>query len=147
MIKSVFVVASGEYSDYRVDGIFDTRELAEEFIREFPETDCGGVEEWPINPGIDEVRQGRNPYRVLMLRDGTTESVHIIERSRYALRDIPYIWRRSTAPAYRGKGIPDCLSGTFWGTDQQHAVKIANEKRTRMIAEGLWPEDDEPEGK
>ena len=49
------------------------------------------------------------------------------------------IWRRSQAPAYVGKNVPDCLHGTVWAKDSTHAIKIMNEKRTQMIAMGEWP--------
>ena len=39
---ALFIVEHGEYSDHRVDAVFSTRELAEEFIAKQPENEqCG----------------------------------------------------------------------------------------------------------
>jgi hypothetical protein len=37
-----------------------------------------------------------------------------------------------------GKGIPDALQADVWAKNEQHAVKIVNEKRAQMIANGEW---------
>lgn len=60
------------------------------------------------------------------------------EVTSYQLTGSVAIWRRSTAPAYIGKGLKDVLHATIWAKDADHAVKIANEHRTRMIASGEW---------
>jgi hypothetical protein len=137
-MQTVFMVTSGSYSDYRVDGVFSTREKAQEFIDLLPEGDCNGIDELPLDPLLEEARQGLNPWHVIMLRDGTTESVDERDRSRYLGREAwskPNIWRRSER-AHIGK--PDALNQIVWAKDAQHAVKIVNEMRARMIAEGEW---------
>ena len=97
------------------------------------------VSEWTLDPGVEAINQGLEPFIVHMLRDGTTEKVWMDENDfEYTLNDQPTIWRRSEAPAYQGKNIPDCLMARVFAKDSQHAVKIANEHRTRMIASGEW---------
>ena len=59
--------------------------------------------------------------------------------SSHAMSSTLAIWRRTQAPAYKGKGIPDALNGSVLAKDEKHAVKIANEQRTQMIALGRWP--------
>lgn len=39
-MKNIFVVTSGQYSDYSITAVFSTRELAEEFIKDFPRRYC-----------------------------------------------------------------------------------------------------------
>ena len=74
-----------------------------------------------------------------MLKDGTVERVEPrSDLSGYDLQSKPWVWPRSTAPAYAGQNVPDCLNCAVWADDKQHAVKIANEHRTRMIASGEW---------
>ena len=44
--KKVYVVTSGEYSDYHIVGIFDSREKAEEYINHSTYSDLNDVEEY-----------------------------------------------------------------------------------------------------
>jgi hypothetical protein len=99
----------------------------------------GTIVEWPVDAGVAKINSGLSRWGVLMLRDGTTEEVWRQEVSGYNLIDGHNIWRRSEAPAYKGKGVPDCLNASVWARNEKHAVKIANEIRTKMIAEGEWP--------
>ena len=45
---------------------------------------------------------------------------------------------RTKAPAYQGKGVPDCLNATVLARNEKHAIKIVNEKRAQIIAAGEW---------
>ena len=70
VVTSIWVVENGEYSDYRVEGVFSTKEnanLAAEFTG-------GEVAQWPLDPAIDELRQGRKVFRVDMAKDGTVKN-------------------------------------------------------------------------
>ena len=73
-----------------------------------------------------------------MLRDGTVEKVGESEASDAKYPGQVGIWKRSTAPAYRGKGVPDVMTATVWARDEKHAVKIVNEYRTEWIASNKW---------
>ena len=141
-MKSIWVIEKGSYSDYRVVGVYSTKEGAErvcERINGEESYEPAVVSEWPLDPGVEAINQGLSPFIVHMLRDGTTKNVWMDESDfEYALNDQPTIWRRSEAPAYQGKNIPDCLMARVFAKDSQHAVKIANERRTRMIASGEW---------
>ena len=141
-MKTIWVIEKGSYSDYRVVGVYSTREGAERVCAKINgEESCelAVVSEWPLDPGVEEINQGLSPFIVHMLRDGTTERVWMDESDfEYTLGAQPNIWRRSEAPAYQGKNIPDCLMARVFAKDSQHAVKIANEHRTRMIASGEW---------
>ena len=141
-MKSIWVIEKGSYSDYRVVGVYSTKEGAELVCARINgEESCelAVVSEWTLDPGVEAINQGLEPFIVHMLRDGTTEKVWMDENDfEYTLNDQPTIWRRSEAPAYKGKNIPDCLTARVFARDSQHAVKIANEHRTRMIASGEW---------
>jgi len=137
MEKKVFALEAGEYSDYHVIGIYTTKANAE-FVRAVV---GGDIVERILDPGLKEINSGLSRWRVLMLRDGTTESV--TRNDTIYSRDIGEgnrinIWRRTQAPAYKGKGIPDCLKCEVWARTDKAAVKIVNEKRAQMIAEGKW---------
>ena len=141
-MKSIWVIEKGSYSDYRVVGVYSTKEGAELVCARINGEESYAlavVSEWPLDPGVKAINQGWSPFVVHMLRDGTTERVWMDARDfEYALNDQPTIWRRSEAPAYQGKNILDCLTARVFAKDSQHAIKIVNEYRTRMIANGEW---------
>lgn len=145
--KSVWVIEQGCYSDYRVVGVFTSKadaKLVADAIngkndnREESYGDDATVAEWPLNPGVADLRKGYRPFLFEILRDGTVERCVPWSVSGYDLGGKVDIWRRSTAPAYRGKNVPDCLHGTVYAKDAQHAIKIANEHRAQFIASGRW---------
>lgn len=137
----VWVVEQGSYSDYRVVGVYTSRKAAKTVAEKINAADDWGeatVDKWPLNPGADAINEGREPYMIQMLRDGTVEEVKTGRWSGYNMCGSLQIWRRSKAPAYKGKGVPDCLRGTVFARDPEHAIKIANEQRTQLIAANKW---------
>ena len=138
----VWTIESGQYSDYRVDGIFSTRENAEAVAAKLTSEGKGWhdyrIEERELDPGVEGLREGYGCFVVWMLRDGTVESVRQWE---WDISDsTPEVWRRSQAPINQGKNVPDCLNTTVFARDEQHAIKIANEQRAQLIANNEWPE-------
>lgn len=142
--KTVWVVEQGEYSDYRVVGVFSSKAFAQQIADAInaPTEDRvwspATIAEWPLNPAVSELRAGFMLFMVWMLEDGTVERCEKEEVSGYRLAGEVRMWRRTLAPAYAGKGIPDLLQATVWAKDGLHAIKIANEHRTRLIASGEW---------
>lgn len=139
-MKTIYAVNSGSYSDYRIVALFSTAERAREFMAAVKDSDYNEIEEFELDPNTaDLIRRGYSPWLVHMLRDGTTERVVRQEPEVYEVTNIGHrIWRRTEAPAYKGKGIPDCLISTVWAKSAEGAVKIANEHRAQMIASGEW---------
>ena len=138
--KKVYAVNSGEYSDYRVNAIFSTKEKAEAFMRAVPHNDYNHIEEDEIDPPtVDLIRRGYSLWRVLMLRNGDVEEAHTRTVELYSVDDVgAHIWRRSKAPAHKGTNTPDVLESTVWAKTEQQAIKITNERRAQMIANGEW---------
>jgi hypothetical protein len=140
-VSTIFAIEKGEYSDYRVVGIYSTKEVAEKVCDAINVNEDWGkatVSEWPLDPAVDALNAGHSMHRVLMRRDGTVEECRRQDITSYEVAGECHIWRRSTAPAYRGKGVPDVLQATVWAEDTQHAIKIVNERRGQMIAMGEW---------
>lgn len=140
-MKTIYAVNSGCYSDYRIDALFSTRKLAEEFMASVPDGDYNGVEEFELDPPTaDLLRRGYSVWNVHMLINGDTERVDRADNSKYNVTDAPihHIWKRTEALAYRGKGIPDILTSMVWAKTEAAAIKIVNEKRAQMIADGEW---------
>lgn len=140
-MKSVWVIEQGSYSDYHVAGVFSSKKNAELILSKMTGTyETPSIAQWDLDPAVEEINAGLMTWNVRMLRDGTVEHCEEYGMTSYGLASDLSLWRRSQAPAYRGKGIEDCLSGTVWAKDGEHAIKIANERRAQMIAENKWKE-------
>lgn len=138
--KTVFVIEQGEYSDYRVVGVFSTKKKAQtvyDALKAAGNSDLHDkISEWTLDPFVLELQKGYSPFVVIMLKDGTVERCDRREFSSYCSNS--FLWKRTEAPAYKGKGIPDALNATVFARNEKHAIKIANEHRTKMIANGEW---------
>lgn len=131
----VWVVEDGEYSDYSVVGVFSSQSNAERVAALVG----GSVAEWPLDPAIAELNQGLQIYFVQMQKDGTVEQCRRQETGTYSFGSTGVImWRRSQAPAFKGKNTPDLMQATVWAKDDTHAIKITNEHRAEFIASGKW---------
>jgi hypothetical protein len=130
------MIDDGEYSDYHVIGIYSTKKRAEA-VRAW--LNAGDIREMLLDPGVEAVNQGLVPWRVYILRDGQIEGQAEPQDSYYwNMETRALVWERTKAPAYQGTGMPDVLEVTALAKSQKHAIKIANEIRTRMIATGEW---------
>jgi hypothetical protein len=145
MSGAIWVVEQGSYSDYRVVGVFSTERnaklIADAINAARDYGDKATVEQWALDPAVEDLNAGRRRWRVLMRRDGLVESVTQND-SLYDVNEQVHIWWREKAPAYQGKGVPNVLEATVWASDAEHAIKITAEHRARMIAMGEWPETD-----
>ena len=138
-MKKIYAVNAGSYSDYRVIALFSTTELAEEFMAAVS-ADYNTLEEFDLDPKtVDLIKRGYSLWYVCMLRNGDTEVATKYSMDAYSVSDVSHrIWRRTEIPAYKGKDLPDCLVSTMLAKDKNHAIKIANELRVQMIADGGW---------
>ena len=147
-MKTIWVIEKGSDSDYWVVGVFSTKENAQvvcDRINKDESYERATIDEWPMNPGVEAINQGHEVYLVWMLRDRTVEKVQCKSEGcdfqwalQWALNDKLTVWRRSEAPAHQGKNVQDCLYGRVFAKDEQHTIKIVNERRTQMIAQGQW---------
>lgn len=139
-MKKIYAVNTGCYSDYRIVALFSTPERAQEFMAAVPDGDYNELEEFELDPKTaDLIRRGYSTWTVHMLRDGNTERVTRSNPEIYEVTNVGHrIWSRTQAPAYAGKGIPDILTSTVWAKSEAKAVKIVNEHRAQMIANGEW---------
>lgn len=129
----VYLISAGCYSDWHPTGAFSSRELAEAAIAAYKEhgakdvndsIDVFTLDAMPYAP--DE--HGLKHYYVRMRRDGDA----IVDQ-----------WADPLAPdddddvAPYGGRVPFHISAR----DEQHAVKIANERRIALIASDQWCDD------
>ena len=127
MANIIYAVERGEYSDYRICGLFSTKEKAEEYIKliEWAEEktyDEPSIAEWTIdNPKIST-----KSIIVWMKKDG--EVYTTIKSIRY---DTGYFGFMLGKDGER--------FGWVVNTDsEERAIKVANEKRAQIIAAGIW---------
>lgn len=138
MSKSVWVIERGEYSNYRVVGVYTSRRNAQAVVDKIKSGNSWTeptIAKWELDPGIDDINAGREPYYVTMAPDGTVERCERADWE-YQIGEGLDVWPRTKAAAYRGKGIPDAVRGTVWATDDKHAIKIANETRLQWLESG-----------
>lgn len=121
---SVFVITEGEYSDYRISGIFSTRALAESAHPFFQKPN--EIEEWELDALVPP--PDRFPFSVIMEFDGTAK----------AERSFVTSIRASAFPVFASIGRKPAYRFYMWASDEAHAIKIANERRVQMIATNNW---------
>ena len=128
-MNTIWVVEKGSYSDYRVVGVFSSKENAQR-VADYV---GGDVAEWPLDPWADELNQGRSAYYVSMYRDGDILTIY---------RDKDLYRHDSDRPIliHSARTKKTYIAGHVFATDEQHAIKIVNEIRAQRIAEGSWPE-------
>lgn len=148
-IEKVYLVTKGRYSDYSVYGVFTDKSVAEEYAAQISDRwDNASIDPRPIlNNSNLTVPTGFRGYRVCMDRDGNTDGVD---------REQSVIDQDDNCgyPEVVGKYVEGKFVYVYTGkynfyilTDrgEEGAIKIANERRIRMIAENKWPEEGKEE--
>jgi hypothetical protein len=111
----VYLVTSGEYSDYRVDGVYSTKELAEKAKIALGDVD---IETYVLDEFADHLNQGLSLWQVEISKCDNGES---------------RTWKTSRPTTWIGF---KSLNLAIWAKDEQHALKIASEKRAIYLATG-----------
>lgn len=123
---NVFIVTQGNYSGYHICGVFAKEPLAQKFIDSFKDNQYNEmrIEVWELNPFKLELAKEYKPYFIRMDKEGNTLEIHKTD-STYSL----------------GEGGFDIHFNMYlhcFAKDEAHAIKIANEKRTQLIAKNEW---------
>jgi hypothetical protein len=139
--KFIYVVTSGSYSSYHIEGVFTASKLAKRFAEAVPN---GIVEKYSLDKISSKVAQGYNFYCVDIDFYGDSEEVSICdpcyddkEREESETSGVDF---------YNGGGYEFNNRWTFyfWAKSKEGAVKIANEKRIQKIANNEWePKEEE----
>jgi hypothetical protein len=137
--KIVWVVECGEYSDYRVVGVFTSEKNARMIASAVNagESNEAKVAKWKLDPAVAELRKDYHQFVITMRPDGTVEN--LIKQESPSFYDIIgklWVWERTQASAYKGQDVTDAVHGTVWARNEKHAIKIANEKRLQYLASG-----------
>jgi len=126
--QPIYVVTRGDYSDYRIEGVFTDRSLAEKCADLM---DDASVETFIPNQHRKELDAGLIFYSIAISREGDVDTD-------LSYTDSP---RNETPPKWAMYGT---LWLNIWARDMEHATKIANEKRISLIAQNLWAPDHFP---
>jgi hypothetical protein len=142
----IYICTDGDYSDYHIEAVFSTREKAEEWLLSrtvklidpyaedwggpvIPTSVRGQIEEYDLDAPIPETVVFDD---VQMNYDGTVSSVssHFYNPSSWMPND--HINGTYGYAIFHVKRVNRDLP------EKERAIKIANERRTRLIAEGIW---------
>lgn len=140
-MSKVYLIATGEYSDYHIVTAFSTKELADKFMALYG-SDYKIVISW-LDTEVPNIESGLMAWVVEMYYNGGTEDYHVEQIDDYVGVTMPP-WGQSYRyfSVYAHHILPSFRS-VMMARDKKHAIKIANERRTQMIANGEWSLDGE----
>ncbi len=126
-MKKVYIITAGEYSDYHIVAACSTKAKAVKTCTyvNLPETD---IDEWELDQ-IDLTKPGWANYSVRMTQEGDSEVKICTDPEEFI--PLPKTWH-SIWENHAGRWR---LSVKGYFADEQHAVKVANEIRVRVLAE------------
>lgn len=135
-MKTIYVVTSGSYSDYGIEGVFTERELAQSFIDAFVNPYEGmDIEEWPLDPHRNDLMKKRKVFLVSIDKEGNADALPQ-SRSPYLLNKEEY----GFPPGISFRDNKKIMNCVCFANDDKHAIKIANEKRIQFLALNKWPQ-------
>lgn len=125
-MTTIYVVTSGEYSDYGIEAIFDTREKAELYCAYQNSAERGEtaeIEEWELNNYYTPLQRGLSFFLVQFL-DITKGDAEVVKQRAGEERESSYQNYQKETRNY---------STALWAKDAQAALKIGNEKRVQYL--------------
>jgi len=120
--NKVYIVTSGEYSDYQIQAVFSTEEKAQEWIGNNKDEE---IEEYEL----DKADERYHYIEVGMRKDGTLALAPEVH------------WGQKLRPSYHTELSPRRGELLFWYVqtqDMERAVKVINEKRVQILAANAW---------
>jgi hypothetical protein len=137
----LYMVTSGQYSDYHVKGVYSTPEKAEYAKKLFIADNK--IMELELD-ALPKHPEGMWLYCVVMDRHGNSDRsyqdpVYFIEPPEVN-QDDPSDNHNQYKIFMNGDDVN--LQFRMWATDETHAVKIANEMRTNLLVQNIWPADE-----
>ena len=140
----VYLVVSGEYSDYRINRAFSTEDLAVAWAEKHNRLGGGGytgydIEEYDLDEPDLVPDDGYPCGRLVMYREGSVKNIEFERKDR----------EQEAAHFSFSKPRDDGMFGSssghlrYWGafieSDKERMIKAANEKRLQLIANNEWP--------
>jgi hypothetical protein len=128
---NVYVITKGDYSDYHIEAVYDDRALANEHVGLYG----GEIEDYPLNPIVGEGNKRLFPFVVKIDRHGEAyvESGSV---NSAATNDMFMAWNSWDKRFPMGELL---AWFAIMAQNETHAIKIANERRTVLVATDRWP--------
>lgn len=124
-MTKIYIVTKGSYSDYHIKGVFSSQQLADDASEAWTDHyDPCSVEVFDLD-AIPQHPPGLLPYEVLMQSNGDTVHVH-----RCSVDDKDEDTRYGDQTTNR--------VFYMFASNETHAIKIANERRLILLANGTW---------
>ena len=128
-MSKVYIVTSGDYSDYSIDACFSTEVLAQKYMSNRAKGnpyDKGRLEEWDM----DGPTEWRFTCTVYMKENGDSWGGDV----NWEHIPVPFV------ELYRFPGVVPSIAMKckVLTNNPRRAVKVANEKRAQIITQGLW---------
>jgi hypothetical protein len=135
-MDKVYIVTTGCYSDYAISAVFSTEEKAKKYCRYNDDNQEDGIEsgdytvnEWDIDKDVPDMPKDMFPYEVKMDRDVDYLLCEKISFERIQSNDKKTIFENNM------------MYTRMLAMDEEHAIKIANERRAMFIANNQWGKD------
>lgn len=135
--RTVYVVIQGFYSDQQVAGVFSTHLLAEEF-KKLDEHERR-IQKFPLDELTERAKKGLYDWQVWMEQNGDTlYASHGDGIGQMSPTFVRVSMRVAVDTPKKNRLVLYC---DCWARNKEHAVKIANEYRARIIAANNWRND------
>ena len=131
MNKKVYIVTSGEYSDYRINAVFSSRKLAKKYIElqarvGFWNFTTPRIEEYTLDE-LPTYPLNKNHYLVILeLEIGNLLDIDLTNINSDKVLNFTVVNRSDKANE---------IWVYCWAKDEEHAKKIAYDVRTKVLAE------------
>jgi len=132
MADTVYVVTDGDYSDYHICAVFDSKSKADDYCNQMAVFDGYSnprVEEYTVNIAKD-IPAGMYPVLVSFCKNDDTICTRLA--TNYDLAD------GKERVKYYGTNKNRWCNMLIFARSVEHAVKIGSEKRREVIAVGEW---------
>lgn len=137
-MAKVFVVTTGGYSDYSITGVFTSSERAERYMATCSgdvEREFNPLEEYELDDGIAEIDRGLKLFGVEMNKRG--DVIKVMLGGYPSIVTAQVSWMKISWDGGRRIDLPTdehTARMWVWADDQQHAIKVANERRILSLA-------------
>jgi hypothetical protein len=131
----LYVVTTGEYSDHRIQGIFSSKEIGEEFSSIF--YDPNEIEEYILDRNGDLIKAGYKPYVVVMDKRGGVKKAEKGFRETYRKGADIYFFPEEPEIYFPVEYI-GCMRVDILSKSEEEAIRAANEHRVMFLVLDMW---------
>ncbi len=134
-MKEIYVVTSGDYPNFRVNATFDSIELARKYRKAFKNESQIDIDRFELNPYKDELQKDHKPYEITMNKNGDIDYIECTLCDIATDFNIPFA---VFAPNLNQFNYQKRLKYYCFAKNDEHAIKLAKEKRLELIENNLW---------